>query len=104
MAAQAKAVAVGILNVHFTNAPGHIRWRLTNDRPALLVLLMKRVDVLDENGHPHARLPLPSFAQKNLDLAPRDATEGGRVTPVPFLAEAQLVDVVVHRGGEILDV
>src|ERR1700680_1815406 len=61
--AHPETMAIEIFNVHFPNAPGHICRRLTNDRTALPVLLMKCVH---ENGHPHASLPLRSFTEENL--------------------------------------
>ena len=104
IAAHAETVAVRILHIHFTSAPRHIRRLLTNDGAAFFVFLMQRVHILCENRHPGARLPLPTFRKKNLDLASRDAAERRRSAPVPFLGETQLVDVVVHRHGEILNV
>src|SRR5579863_3746031 len=104
VAAHAKTVTVRILDIHFASAPGHVRRGLANDRAALFVLLMKCVHVLHENGHPRAGLALSSFAEENLDLASGNAAESRRSAPVPFFGEAQLVDVAVHRSGEILDV
>src|SRR6266567_1862626 len=103
-AAHAKTVTVRILHIHFPDAPGHIRRRLADGRATLLVFFMKRIHILHENGHPHARLSLPTFRQENFYLTARDTTEGRRVSPVPLLAETQLVDVVVHRRGEILNI
>jgi hypothetical protein len=81
--AHAETVTVRILHIHFASSPGHIRWRLANERAALRVLLMKSVHVFHENGHPHARLTLPTFAEENFDLASRDAAESRLECPNP---------------------
>src|SRR4029077_8646529 len=75
MAAHAKTMTIRVLHIHFADAPRHICRRLANDRATLFVLLMQRIHILDENADPHAGLTLPSFREKNLDLAPCNATE-----------------------------
>jgi len=104
IAAHAKSMTVWILHIHFPYAPGHVGRRLANDRTSLFVVFVKSVYVLHEDRHPYAGLSLPPFAEKNLDLAARDTDEARRIAPVPLLGETQLVDVVVHGRGEILDV
>jgi hypothetical protein len=84
--------------------PWHVGRRQANDRPALLVLLMERVDVVHENGHPGAGLSLPAFAEEDTDLSALNAAECRRSAPVPLLGESELVDVVIHRHGEVLDI
>src|SRR5882757_3370267 len=104
MAAHAEPVAVGVLHIHFADAPRHVRRRLANDCAVAVVLLVKCVHVLDENRHPYAGLALSAFTEKNLDLAARQATKCRRIAPVPLLGKTQFVDVIVHGDGEILDV
>src|SRR5450755_325733 len=103
VAAHAETVAVRILHIHFADTPGHVGRKQADDRAALLILLVQRVDIFGEDRHPSAGLALSVFAEENLDLPARDATKRRRIAPVPFLGEAQLVYVIIHRDCEFLD-
>ena len=91
----AKAVAVEVFHIHLARTPGHVCGRKADDSAALLVLLIKEVNIFSENGHPHTGLPLRALTEKDFDIAASDTTKSRRIAPVPLLAEAQLVNVVV---------
>ena len=97
-------MAVEVFHVHHAHAPRKIRGRLTDVGSALFVFLVQFVDVIDENRHLHARLPLATFTQKNRHFVPADAAECRRFPPVPGFSKSEDIDVVVQTGGEVLDV
>src|SRR5436305_13464707 len=61
IAAHAESVAVWLLNIHFTGAPGHLGRRLANEGAAFLVLLVPGVHVIHEIAHPLTGLTLSVF-------------------------------------------
>src|SRR5690606_30094028 len=104
--AQAQAVTVEVFDVHLAQAPGEIGRLLPDDRAGMAILLVQRVDVIDEHAQPGARLTLSAFAEEDFDLVPCDAGERlvfALARPVPLLLEPQLVDVVVDARRDAPD-
>ena len=87
-ATHAKPVSVKIFNEHLAGMPRIIRWWVQNRGAAFLVLLVKRIDVVHEDRHPHPRLALTSLTKEDLNLSASDTAEVRWVAPVPLLFEA----------------
>src|SRR5262245_24395262 len=98
-------------HVHLAHAPWHVGRRPGDVEALVETMLVDGVDVIDPDRHPgalvgrrvavgpegrlHATVApaaLRALAQEDLALAGADGPEGGRISPVPALPPAELLE------------